>query len=139
MTLKAGPWTMNQAHANEMIGAFPQVHDRTGCDLIIGITYGKRDRVNNKPGLVKRETGDYVHVLVGSDLWEFVTGVQDAHLCIFEAIREAQREFARAHGGKTFYEHMVEARLALAQSFREAFDLVGAEDDMWEQIFKGSF
>jgi hypothetical protein len=68
-----------------------------------------------------------------------VTGVRNAHLGVFGAIREAQREFALAHGGKTFYEHLIEARLELSESFREAFDLVGAEDDMWEQIFKGSF
>jgi hypothetical protein len=58
---------------------------------------------------------------------------------VFQAIREAQRKFAVEHGGKTFYEHMIEARLALAQSFREAFGLIGTEDDMWEQIFEGSF
>lgn len=139
MTLKSGPWTMNQSHANEMIANFPKVHRRTGCDIIIGITYGRDDRVNNKPALVQANTGSYVHTLVGQDLWEFVTGVREAHLRVYDAIREAQREFALAHGGKTFYEHMIEARLQLSESFRRAFGLVGAEDDMWEQIFKNSF
>lgn len=139
LTLKSGPWTMNQAHANEMIQTFPEIRAQSGCDLIIGITYGKKDRINNKPQLVRANTGDYVHVLVGQDLWEFVTGVRHAHLEVFRAIREAQRRFAKAHGGKTFYEHMIEARLALAESFRHAFGLIGAEDDMWEQIFEGSF
>lgn len=139
MTLKSGPWTMNQSHANEMIQTFPEIYAQTGCEVIIGITYGKRDRVNNKPALVRANTGEYVHVLVGQHLWEFVTGVERAHLEVFGAIRAAQREFAKAHGGKTFYEHMIEARLALAESFRSAFGLVGAEDDMWEQIFAGSF
>jgi hypothetical protein len=138
-TYKSGPWTMNQAHANEMIANFPAVHERTGCDIVIGIFYGRRENVNNKPGLVMAATGPYVHTLVGKALWEFVTGVADAHLKIFQAIRRAQAEFALDHGGKTIFEHLIEARLKLAESFRHAFGLVGAGEDMWEQIFKGSF
>lgn len=139
-TYKAGPWTMNQTHANEMIHRFPEIHDRSGCEIIIGITYGKRERVNNKPAKVMRETGPYVHTLVGQNLWEFITGVEDAHFEVFRAIRKAQKRFAVEHEGKTFYEHLIEARLRLADSFRKAFGLVGgAEEDMWEQIFKGSF
>jgi Type II restriction endonuclease EcoO109I len=139
MTLKSGPWTMNQSHANEMIAGFPKIHERTGCDLIIGIFYGSKLRVNNKPGLVTRETGGYVHTLVGKELWEFVTGVRDAHLCVFAAIQEAQVLFAERHGGKTFAEHLIEARLQLAESFRSAFGVVQSGDAMWQQIFKGSF
>lgn len=139
LTYKSGPWTMNQSHAQEMVYRFPDIHETTGCDIIIGIFYGRRDRLNNKPALVRRGTGPYVHTLVGQELWEFVTGVKDAHLCVFKAIRVAQRQFALDHGGKTYFEHLVEARLKLAESFRNAFGLVGAEDDMWEQIFKGSF
>lgn len=139
ITYKSGPWTMNQSHANEMIARFPGVHERTGCDIIIAITYGRRDRLNNKPALVRRGTGSYVHTLVGKDLWEFITGVENGHLAFYEGIREAQKQFALAHGGKTFYEHLIEARLKLAESFRTAFGLIGAEEDMWEMIFKGSF
>jgi hypothetical protein len=139
MTYKSGPWTMNQSHANEMIANFPGIHAQTECDIIIGITYGKRDRVNNKPELVMSQTGSYVHTLVGRDLWEFITGVAKAHLAVYNAIRAAQRQFAIDHGGKTYFEHLIEARLRLAESFRDAFDLVGADDDMWNLIFKGSF
>lgn len=139
ITYKSGPWTMNQSHAHEMIANFPLVHQQTGCDIIIAITYGTPSRLNNKPALVRTRTGPYVHTLVGRDLWEFMTGVKDAHMTIFEAIKEAQREFATAHGGKTFYEHLISARLELSESFRKAFDLNGAGDDMWEQIFRGSF
>lgn len=138
-TWKSGPWTMNQAHANEMIRSFPKIHEQSGNDIVLGIFYGKRKRLNNKPALVARQTGVYFHVMVGKDLWEFVTGVRDAHLSILRAIREAQARFALEHGGKTFYEHMIEARLKLAQSFREEFDLVGADEDMWEMIFRKSF
>ncbi|HEX2161537.1 MAG TPA: PmeII family type II restriction endonuclease [Thermoleophilaceae bacterium] len=139
MTLKAGPWTMNQSHANEMVNRFPEIHDKTGDDIVIGIFYGSRSRLNNKPRLVEVNTGDYVTTLVGKDFWEFVTGVKDAHQEIFRAIREAQSRFAARHGGETFYEQMIEARLALSRSIREAFGL-GAEDiDMWEQLFEGAF
>ena len=138
-TLKAGPWTMNQDHAHNMIRNFPAIHAQTGSDIIIGITYGTANSLNNKPAMVSKVTGNYVHTLVGRELWEFVTGVKDAHKEVFRAIRQAQREFAVAHGGKTFYEHVIEARLSLSESFRDAFGLVGADDDMWERIFNGSF
>lgn len=136
---KSGPWTMTQAHANEMITQFPIIHDRTKCDLILGIIYGTEKQLNNKPALVRRHTGPYVHVLVGAELWEFVTGVRDAHMKILDAIREAQSRFAIDHGGKTFYEHMVEARLALAESFRREFKLTGENEDMWTQLFRRAF
>lgn len=139
LTLKAGPWTMNQDHAHNMIRNFPKIHDDTGSEIIIGITYGTVRSLNNKPAMVVKGTGSYVHTLVGRELWEFVTGVRDAHKVVFRAIRLAQREFATDHGGKTFYEHVIEARLQLSESFRKAFNLVGADDDMWERIFNGSF
>lgn len=138
-TWKSGPWTMNQSHANEMSANFPTIHEQTGCPVILGIFYGTVERLNNKPALVRANTGDYFHVLVGKDLWEFVTGVKDAHLHVLKAIRDAQGRFAVAHGGKTFYEHMIESRLALSDSFRKAFELTGEDDDMWEMIFRKSF
>lgn len=58
---------------------------------------------------------------------------------ILDAIREAQSRSAIDHGGKTFYEHMVEARLALAESFRREFKLTGENEDMWTQLFRRAF
>lgn len=138
-TWKSGPWTMNQSHAHEMIQSFPKIYSETQCDIILGIFYGRTRQLNNKPALVTARTGKYFHVLVGSELWEFVTGVKEAHMKVLDAIREAQSRFAIAHGGKTFYEHMIEARLSLSQSFRDSFELVGADDDMWEMIFRKAF
>lgn len=138
-TWKSGPWTMNQSHANEMSSSFPKIHEATGRRLILGIFYGREGQLNNKPALVRRKTGDYFHVLVGSELWEFITGVRDAHMFVLRAIREAQRQFAIAHGGKTFNEHMIEARLQLSANFRDAFGLSGGDEDMWEMLFKHSF
>lgn len=138
-TWKSGPWTMNQSHAHEMVRNFPKIHEATNTPIILGIFYGTVGRLNNKPAMVRRGTGEYFHVLVGKDLWEFVTGVENAHLEILRAIRQAQTRFAIAHGGKTFHEHMIESRLKLAESFRKAFNLVGEDDDMWELIFKKSF
>lgn len=138
-TWKSGPWTMNQAHATEMAGTFPRIYEVTKKPLLLGIFYGTLSQLNNKPAKVRRETGSYFHVLVGSELWEFVTGVKDAHLVVLKAIREAQAQFARAHGGKTFNEHMVEARLELSADFRTTFGLSGESDDMWESLFRHSF
>lgn len=139
VSLKAGPRTMNKAHANEMVDKFPEIHRRTKAQIIIGIVYGKRERLNNKPAEVEKGTGDYTHTLVGRELWEFMTGVRNAHKEIFRAIKTAQARFSARHGGKTFYEQLIEARLALSGSIREAFDLEGEETEMWEKIFEGSF
>jgi hypothetical protein len=51
MSIKSGPWTMNQEHANAMILNFPKIHDDTNARIIIGITYGKYQQLNNKPAL----------------------------------------------------------------------------------------
>lgn len=130
---------MNQSHANEMSAAFPKIRKRTKADLIIGVFYGTTARLNNKPALVEANTGPYVSALVGKEFWEFVTGVENAHKEIFRAIQEAQARFAKRHGGQTFFEQLIQARLGLSQSFREAFKLEGEETDMWEQIFDESF
>ncbi|HET7507659.1 MAG TPA: PmeII family type II restriction endonuclease [Solirubrobacterales bacterium] len=139
VSLKAGPRTMNKAHANEMVDKFPGIHERTGAAIIIGIVYGKRGRLNNKPKEVEAGTGDYTHTLVGREFWEFMTGVRNAHEEIFRAIKAAQARFSSKHEGQTFYEQMIQARLQLAGSIREAFKLEGEETEMWEKIFEGSF
>lgn len=138
-TWKSGPWTMNQTHANEMIRRFPAIHLQTNCEIILGVFYGRIDQLNNKPALVRTRTGKYFHILVGSELWEFITGVKNAHMKVLAAIREAQDRFALEHGGKTFYEHMIESRLALTESIRKTYGLTGTEDDMWEKIFLKAF
>jgi hypothetical protein len=58
MSVKAGPWTMNQSHAAEMIRHFQALHDETGANIIVGITYGRYRNLNNKPLLVQRELGN---------------------------------------------------------------------------------
>lgn len=138
-TWKAGPWTMNQAHANEMVSAFPQIHSRTDEDIVLGVFYGTPQQLNNKPALVRQSTGDYFHTLIGAPLWEFITGVRHAHMEILRAIREAQSRFALEHGGKTFSEHLVEARLELSESFRNSYGLNGGDEDMWEMLFENAF
>lgn len=138
-TWKAGPWTMNQSHANEMAHHFPAIHEASGKQIILGIFYGTERQLNNKPHVVSRATGDYFHVLVGAEFWEFVTGVKNAHMFVLDGIRAAQRQFALNHGGKTFNEHMIEARLKLSADFRTKFGLTGGGDDMWELLFKEAF
>lgn len=138
-TWKSGPWTMNQSHANEMIAQFPTIHERYGRDIILGIFYGRYDQLNNKPALVSRGTGSYFHTLVGSELWEFVTGVKHAHRHVLYAIREAQNLFANRHGGKTFFEHMLESRLVLTQSIRDEFGIENGDDELWKQIIDNGF
>lgn len=138
-TWKSGPWTMNQSHANEMSRDFPEIHEITGKTIILGVFYGTRNQLNNKPALVRGQTGEYFQVLIGSELWEFVTGVRKAHMEILRAIRVAQQRWATAHGGKTFNEHVIEARLQLSEDFRNTFGLTGGDEDMWEMLFEHAF
>ncbi|WP_312802016.1 PmeII family type II restriction endonuclease [Corynebacterium variabile] len=138
-TWKSGPWTMNQSHANEMSANFPSIYQETGKRIILGIFYGVPSQMNNKPSLVRKNTDDYFEVLIGSELWEFVTGVRNAHMEVLRAFRQAQQEFSLKHGGKTFHEHMIESRLKLSQDFRTQFGLIGEDDDMWEALFRHAF
>jgi hypothetical protein len=140
MSIKSGPWTMNQEHANAMIHRFPQIHEETGARIIIGITYGRYQNLNNKPALVDRELGhpEWFDFLVGRDFWEFVSGVSNVHKHIFLAIRQAQKAFGAAHFDETFHEKLVSNRLKIAASLRKQFS-VEDEEDFWETLFNNMF
>jgi hypothetical protein len=140
MSIKAGPWTMNQSHAGEMISKFARLHGETGANIIIGITYGRYRNLNNKPSLVQRGLGNpnWYDFLVGKDLWEFVSGVRGVHREIFVAIRKAQKRFARHHSDETFSERLVGNRLKIASSLRKKFSLL-EEEDFWGTLFNSMF
>jgi hypothetical protein len=69
MSIKAGPWTMNQEHANAMVDKFPAIHEETGANIMIGVLYGRYKNLNNKPALVDRALGspNWFDFLVGRD------------------------------------------------------------------------
>lgn len=140
MSIKSGPWTMNQSHANAMIEKFPQIHQQTGDPIMIGIMYGRYENLNNKPALVEQHLGnpEWFDFLVGRDFWEFISGVRDIHKHIFGAIRTAQMEFAKEHSDETFQEKLVSNRLKIAASLRKAFDVM-EEEDFWETLFNNMF
>jgi len=140
ISVKSGPWTMNQSHANAMIDKFQAIHDETNCRIMIGIMYGRYQNLNNKPALVAQGLGSppWFDYLMGRDFWEFVSGVKDVHKHIFKAIRQAQREFAEAHKDETFHEKLVGNRLKIAASLRKAFNVV-EEKDFWETLFNNMF
>ena len=139
-SLKSGPWTMNQTHANEMVTSFPAVHEHSGAPILIGIFYGRYENLNNKPDVVRNGVGDpeWFDYLVGRDFWEFVSGVKDVHKEIFKAIRTAQRQFGEKHRDETFHEKLVSNRLKIAASLRKSFD-VDADEDFWETLFNNMF
>lgn len=140
MSIKAGPWTMNQSHAHHMIEKFPLIKGDSDVRCMIGITYGRYADLNNKPALVDSNLGQpaWFDYLVGRDFWEFATGVKDVHVHIFRAIREAQARFAARHKDETFHERLIRNRLAVAASLRKKFDL-DKEDDFWETLFNHAF
>ena len=140
MSIKAGPWTMNQSHANEMVRHFRDLHESTGAKVVIGVTYGKYRNLNNKPDVVDRELGrpEWYDFLVGKDLWEFVSGVKDVHKDMFVAIRRAQRRFSDEHADETFSERLVGNRLKIAASLRKQFS-VRDDSDFWGTLFNAMF
>jgi hypothetical protein len=140
MSIKAGPWTMNQAHAAEMSLNFAELHQETGAKIVIGITYGRYRSLNNKPDLVDRNLGrpDWFDFLAGKDFWEFVSGVKDVHKELFRAIRLAQKRFADEHADETFNERLVSNRLKIAASLRKQFN-VQDDYDFWETLFTAMF
>lgn len=140
MSIKAGPWTMNQSHANEMVQHFQALREETDARIIIGITYGRYKNLNNKPLLVQKGLNepDWFDYLVGKDFWEFVSGVKDVHKEIFKAIRIAQKRFAAEHSDETFNELLIANRLKIASSLRKQFR-VTADDDFWGTLFNSMF
>jgi hypothetical protein len=139
-SVKSGPWTMNQDHANAMMDKFPAIHKETGANIFIGITYGRYANLNNKPEIVATRMGhpEWFDYLVGRDFWEYVSGVKDVHRYIFTAIREAQKLFAEEHRDTTFHEHLVSNRLKIAASLRKSFN-VDDDEDFWETLFNNMF
>ncbi|MEK6372920.1 MAG: PmeII family type II restriction endonuclease [Acidobacteriota bacterium] len=139
-SVKSGPWTMNQDHANAMIDKFPRIHEATGANIFIGITYGRYSNLNNKPELVASRMGhpEWFDYLVGRDFWEYVSGVRDVHKHVFKAIRKAQKVFADEHKDTTFHEHLVSNRLKIAASLRKSFN-VDDDEDFWETLFNNMF
>lgn len=139
-SIKSGPWTMNQSHANAMIEKLPQIHADCDCPIVLGIMYGRYNQLNNKPLLVDSRLGgpDWFDYLVGRDFWEFVSGVKDVHKEIYRAIREAQLQFANAHRDETFQEKLVGNRIKIAASIRKEFN-VAEEADFWETLFNNMF
>lgn len=140
MSIKAGPWTMNQSHANGMIEKFPAIHEEANCPILIGMMYGRYGDLNNKPLLVEQglNNPEWFDYLIGRDFWEFVSGVRDVHKHIFKAIRVAQRNFALAHQDETFQEKLIGNRLKIAASLRRKFN-VEEEEDFWVTLFNNMF
>jgi len=140
LSIKAGPWTMNQAHANAMIANFPKIHSASHCPILLGILYGRYDQLNNKPELVQNRLGSpkWFDYLVGRDFWEFVSGVREVHRKLFVAIRKAQNVFAEEHGDETFHERLVANRIKIATSLRKKFN-VADEEDFWWTLFNNMF
>jgi len=140
VSVKSGPWTMNQAHANAMVDRFARIHEQTGANVMIGITYGRYENLNNKPMVVQRGLGDpeWFDYLIGGDFWEFISGVRDVHREIFRAIRTAQKRFAEKHKDETFHEKLVSNRLKIAASLRGQFN-VDEDEDFWSTLFNNAF
>lgn len=140
ISVKSGPWTMNQEHANAMVNKFPNIHQESNANILIGITYGRYEHLNNKPMVVENGLGspEWFDYLVGRDFWEFVSGISNVHVEIFRAIRTAQKKFLDRHKDETFHEKILSNRIKIAASLRKKFD-VETDKDFWETLFRNAF
>ena len=67
-----------------------------------------------------------------------MSGVTQVHKTLFDAIRQAQKEFAEEHGDETFHEKLVANRLKIAASLRKKFNVV-EEEGFWWTLFNNMF
>lgn len=85
LSLKAGPWTIQDASAHSIYNAFKQIGDFRlyGKEIIVGVFYGNADSLTNKYDILRGVNPrqqqqfvvlEYVRVLAGREFWAWLNG-----------------------------------------------------------------
>ncbi|MCE3006763.1 MAG: restriction endonuclease [Bacteroidetes bacterium] len=88
LSVKAGPWTIQDASAHSLYSAFKQIGDFNlyGKEIVVGVFYGNESSLTNKyeilRGINPRQQSqfvvlDYVRVLAGKDFWSWLNGGEE--------------------------------------------------------------
>lgn len=97
ISLKSGPWTLNDTMAREMASAFAHAAAQ-GIVPVLGIIYGSEEDLSNKPGIVLAGAGNKGLLKIGGDLIRFITGSAEAAADVLNAITDGCRDFQREVG-----------------------------------------
>lgn len=138
ISLKAGPWTINDTMAQRMARNVEELQ-RYGSDPVVyGVTYGRPEQLSNKPGIVKADFPDeHVAVLVGRQFWDWLAGYSNAHLDILNGIADGERAYVSAHG--VSLDQLVAAKKAeLTDAFKREFRVEGGAD-VWQRLAETAF
>ncbi len=138
ISLKAGPFTINDTMAHRMAANVRDLQQFGTEPIIYGVTYGRRDQLSNKPGIVKADfPDDLVAILVGRELWDWLAQYPDAHLDILNGIADGEVAFA-ARTGVSIRQAVILRKQALTEAFIQEFQ-IGPDDDMWARLAQTGF
>lgn len=99
LSLKAGPWTIQDASAHSLYEAFKGIGDfqRFGKEIVVGVFYGNTGSLTNKYGILRginpRQQDQFVvlnhvRVLAGRDFWSWLNGdIEETQEWVLEGTR----------------------------------------------------
>lgn len=138
ISVKAGPMTINDTMAQRMHTNVRGFVEHGNDPVVYAVTYGRRDQLSNKPGIVKGTFPDEkVAILVGREYWDWLAEYKDAHIDIFNGIADGEAAF-RASRGESIDVTLRKQKEALVQEFRKDYKL-DPDKDMWEQLVQTGF
>jgi len=138
ISVKSGPMTINDTMARQMHTNVKGFVEHGNDPVVYAVTYGRREQLNNKPGIVK---GDYpddkVVILVGREYWDWLAGYEDVHIDIFNGIADGEAAFA-AVSGESIDTTIRKKKEALTRAFIAEYRL-RPNDDMWTRLLETGF
>lgn len=138
ISMKAGPFTINDTMAHRMAANVRSMQQYGTEPVVYGVTYGRREQLSNKPGIVKADfPDDRVAILVGREFWDWLAGYQDAHLDIFEGIGDGETAFQK-RTGLSVKDVLQRQKMEIAAEFIKEFK-IRPGDDLWQRLTETGF
>ncbi len=138
ISLKSGPFTINDTMAREMASNVKYILTYQQAPVVYGVTYGRKEQLSNKPGIVKGSfPDDKVTILVGREFWDWLAGYKDAHVDIFNGIADGEAAF-RSETDVSLRQAVLEKKALLTQEFEREFN-VSPQDDLWKRLAETGF
>jgi hypothetical protein len=138
ISLKSGPLTINDTMAREMHTNVANIQRYAREPVVYGVTYGRRDQLSNKPGIVKGDFGDdRVAILVGHEFWDWLAQYPNAHLDILNGIADGERLVAQ-DAGVSIRASVTQKKAELTEEFIREYRL-DPDQDVWPQLATQGF
>jgi hypothetical protein len=139
ISIKGGPLTINDTMARQMHENVSGFVTHGTDPVVYAVSYGRRDQLSNKPGIVKGEYPDKdVSILVGREFWDWLGQYKDVHVDIFNGIAEGERRFTEDHAGKPIHQILTDKKAQLTKQFMTEFRIEPG-DDMWARLLTTGF